>query len=272
MNPTREYLKLFFFAMLFIGFGLLVLAMIFSRQVGFKTALVICLLFWMVVVGVFFIIILANWVFIGFNRMNLRFMLFFYPLDILPGPGVDFDQFAFFQKWWNLNHHTGFKGRGFGIARCRVPFDPGIGLYDSQNDKIREGDVNRPPVKHEGVADGVFLQKIPGIAILRRRKHLLIIGRGVHEAVILTVKIKILHLDFFQGCFLKFLTGPVRSVKLGTRKHVFKLALVKRLTLSGFDEIVLRDDMGGPVNDNFQPFSQIAAFIHRCDISFTVMV
>jgi hypothetical protein len=68
-NPTREYFKLIFFTLFFFGLALFLMAMIFSRQVGFKSAVIICFWFWIIIIAVFLSTILLNWAVIGFKRV-----------------------------------------------------------------------------------------------------------------------------------------------------------------------------------------------------------
>lgn len=59
-NPTWEYFKLIIFVIFWFGLFLFLLAMIFGRQVGHETALIICFWFWIIVIIVFTLIILCN--------------------------------------------------------------------------------------------------------------------------------------------------------------------------------------------------------------------
>jgi hypothetical protein len=59
-NPTWEYFKLIIFINVWFGVFLFLLAVIFGRQVGYKTALIICFWFWVLVVLVFLLIFVGN--------------------------------------------------------------------------------------------------------------------------------------------------------------------------------------------------------------------
>jgi len=72
INPTWEYLKLIFFSVFLIGLIFFLLAIIFGKQVGFKSALVICFWFWIFAVGIIFSIILLNLASIFFNKIYLK--------------------------------------------------------------------------------------------------------------------------------------------------------------------------------------------------------
>lgn len=68
-NQTWEYFEQIFCVIFLGGFGLFLLTIIYSRQVGFKSALSICFWIWIVIVLVFFLIMLINLVLIIFNKM-----------------------------------------------------------------------------------------------------------------------------------------------------------------------------------------------------------
>ncbi len=60
INPTWEYFKLITFVVTWFGVFLFLLAVIFGRQVGYETALIICFWFWLMIVMVFLVIVLGN--------------------------------------------------------------------------------------------------------------------------------------------------------------------------------------------------------------------
>ncbi len=68
-NQTWEYFEQIFFIIFLGGFGLFLLTILYSRHVGFKSALVICFWIWIAMVLVFFLIMLINLVLIIFNKM-----------------------------------------------------------------------------------------------------------------------------------------------------------------------------------------------------------
>lgn len=59
-NLIWEHFKLIFFAMLWIGLVLFLMAIVIARQIGLKTSLIVCFWYWAVVVVVFFTIIFLN--------------------------------------------------------------------------------------------------------------------------------------------------------------------------------------------------------------------
>ena len=68
-NPTWEYLKLIFFSAFLIGVVFFFLAIIFGKQIDYKSTLIICFWFWLIGVGVIFSIVLLNVIFIFANKM-----------------------------------------------------------------------------------------------------------------------------------------------------------------------------------------------------------
>ena len=71
-NPTWEYFKLIIFVIFWFGIFLFLLAMIFGRQVGYKSALIVCFWFWIIVITVISLIILCNLAIIFFYRMYIK--------------------------------------------------------------------------------------------------------------------------------------------------------------------------------------------------------
>jgi len=69
-NPTWEYFKLIIFVIFWFGLFLFLLAMIFGRQVGHETALIIC--FWIIVIIVFTLIILYNLAVIFLHKIYIK--------------------------------------------------------------------------------------------------------------------------------------------------------------------------------------------------------
>jgi len=59
-NPTLEYFKLILFVIFWFGSFLFLLAIIFGRQVGYETALIICFYFWAIVILIIALIVLCN--------------------------------------------------------------------------------------------------------------------------------------------------------------------------------------------------------------------
>jgi hypothetical protein len=70
MNPTWEYFKLVSFVVAW--FGVFLLAIIFGRQVGYETALLVCFWFWLMIVLVFIVIIVGNLGLIFLKRIFKR--------------------------------------------------------------------------------------------------------------------------------------------------------------------------------------------------------
>jgi len=67
-NPTWEYFKLINFVIFWFGLFLFLLAIIFGRQVGYETALIVCFWLWAIVILVFTLIILGNLVVIFLHK------------------------------------------------------------------------------------------------------------------------------------------------------------------------------------------------------------
>lgn len=68
-HPTWGYFESIFYVMLWFGIVLFLLAIIYSRHIGFKSAIVMCFWSWLVVVVVFFSIIILNLLLICFQKI-----------------------------------------------------------------------------------------------------------------------------------------------------------------------------------------------------------
>ena len=71
LRPNRiwRYFKVILFALLFSGFILLLLALVFGRQIGYEQALAVFFGVWIVAVVIFYSIIFLNLIVIFFNKM-----------------------------------------------------------------------------------------------------------------------------------------------------------------------------------------------------------
>ena len=68
-NRTWEYYEEFLFVFFGVGFILLLLAIIFGRHIGFKSALTTCFYFWLIVAAVFFTIFSLNLIYVFSKRL-----------------------------------------------------------------------------------------------------------------------------------------------------------------------------------------------------------
>ena len=71
-NPTWEYFKLIIFVIFWFGIFLFLLAMIFGRQVGYESALIVCFWFWIIVIIIISSIILCNLAIICFYKIYIK--------------------------------------------------------------------------------------------------------------------------------------------------------------------------------------------------------
>ena len=71
-NPTWEYFKLIIFVIFWFGIFLFLLAMIFGRQVGYESALIVCFWFWIIVIIIISSIILCNLAIIFFYKIYIK--------------------------------------------------------------------------------------------------------------------------------------------------------------------------------------------------------
>ena len=72
-NPTSEYLKLLLFTAAWLGTVLFLLAVIFSGQIGFTSALLICFWLWVIAVGALITITFFNSVAVLLGRVIEHF-------------------------------------------------------------------------------------------------------------------------------------------------------------------------------------------------------
>ncbi len=68
-NTAWEYYEPFIFILFLIGSLLFFMAVIFSRHVGFKSALYICFWFWIITIAVSLVILFLNLIFVLLNRL-----------------------------------------------------------------------------------------------------------------------------------------------------------------------------------------------------------
>jgi hypothetical protein len=71
-NPTWEYFKLIIFVIFWFGLVLFLIAVIFGRVLGYKSALTICFWFWILVVIIFTSLILSNLAVIFSHKIYIK--------------------------------------------------------------------------------------------------------------------------------------------------------------------------------------------------------
>mgnify|MGYP003975701211 CR=1 FL=1 len=72
-NTTWEYFEQFLFVIFWFGVLLFLMAIIFSRHIGFESALKTCFWLWLIVIVVFSVILLLNLILILFYKIYARF-------------------------------------------------------------------------------------------------------------------------------------------------------------------------------------------------------
>jgi hypothetical protein len=71
-NPTWEYFKLIIFVIFWFGIFLFLLAIIFGKQTGYESALIVSFWFWIIVIIVISSIILCNLAIIFIYRIYIK--------------------------------------------------------------------------------------------------------------------------------------------------------------------------------------------------------
>src|SRR6185436_9821008 len=145
------------------------------------------------------------------------------PLDVHVGARVDPDALAFLHEERDLHHGAGFELRGLGGARGGIALQAGIALRHRRNDEWRKLDVDRLAAPEHHVDLEVLLEILPRVADLRLGERELIVGLLVHEDVLLTVLVEVLHLLVLDLGFVEALTGAERALEHPARAQVLDL-------------------------------------------------
>src|SRR5712692_2399496 len=160
---------------------------------------------------------------------------------VFAGLGIDSNLVALVDEGGDLNHQAGLEGRGLHLRTGGSPFDAGHGFLHDQIDGRRQLDSHRLDVV-ELDADQHLCDEV----VLRVAERFggdvdLVVGRRIHEVVVVAVVVEILHLALVERRALNVLFRAELLVGEGARANVPHAHLDVRALVAGREVVQLEN-------------------------------
>ena len=170
--------------------------------------------------------------------------------DVAPVAGIDADDVTDVEEHGDGDDRAGLESGRLGAALDRVALETGLGLGDLEFDEHRRGDADELLAGILKLADIAFLEPL-GIVTHDAFGHgQLVVGLGVHEVVVLTVGVEVLHLADLHADLVELLTGTEGQLVDAAGPDVADLGADESAALARLDMLELDDGAHLAIDDD----------------------
>src|SRR5665213_648236 len=161
------------------------------------------------------------------------------PGHVFTGTRVDLDEFTGSDEQRDLHDESSLESRGLSCARYTVSLDTGLGLGDRQLDRRGQFHSNDLVVVQDQHRLASLFEIFGRLAkALGGHRHL-VVGRLVHEDVVVAVAVQVLRVALVHHRLLQAFVRPVRALDDGPGTGVAQLGAHERATLARLDVLEL---------------------------------